>query len=130
MFDPFARLSLALSGLASLDPAATARHLATLQAAPEGAGLAAALQHFEGLLAEGRDPDAAVSAILAGDAAEAAAVKAATLLWFIGRTSPAAAQGVEEDYFGALMWEAVGAHPPGASDAYYGHWRFPPDVGV
>ena len=36
----------------------------------------------------------------------------------------------QEDYFDALMWSVIGAHPPGLSDGYYGHWRYPPDVGA
>jgi hypothetical protein len=101
----------------------------TLQAAPEAAGLKASLARFSALCVEGQDPEAAVAEILAGDAAEAAAIKAATLVWFIGRTALGAPLTAQEDYFGALMWEAVGAHPPGLSDAYYGHWRYPADVG-
>jgi hypothetical protein len=30
-------------------------------------------------------------------------------------------------YFSALMWSAMHAHPPGLSGGYFGHWKYPPD---
>jgi hypothetical protein len=30
-------------------------------------------------------------------------------------------------YFGALLWPVIGAHPPGLSGGYFGHWRYLPD---
>ena len=32
-----------------------------------------------------------------------------------------------EAYFGATLWRLCGAHPPGYSDGYFGHWKYPPD---
>jgi hypothetical protein len=32
-----------------------------------------------------------------------------------------------EDYFEAVLWRVVQAHPPGLSGGYFGHWRYPPE---
>jgi hypothetical protein len=32
-----------------------------------------------------------------------------------------------EEYFGALIWPVIGAHPPGLSGGYFGYWRYPPE---
>jgi hypothetical protein len=35
--------------------------------------------------------------------------------------------GSEQAYFGGLVWRVIGAHPPGLSGGYFGHWRYRPD---
>ena len=35
--------------------------------------------------------------------------------------------GTEEEYFSGLAWSAMGAHVPGLSGGYFGHWRYRPD---
>ena len=35
--------------------------------------------------------------------------------------------GNEQAYFGGLVWGILGAHPPGLSGGYFGHWRYRPD---
>jgi Membrane bound FAD containing D-sorbitol dehydrogenase len=35
--------------------------------------------------------------------------------------------GSEQAYFGGLVWRILGAHPPGLSGGYFGHWRYRPD---
>jgi hypothetical protein len=33
-----------------------------------------------------------------------------------------------DQYYRALVWEAIGAHPPTLSNGYYGHWKYPPEM--
>ena len=35
--------------------------------------------------------------------------------------------GTQEEYFSGLAWSIVGAHVPGLSGGYFGHWRYRPD---
>lgn len=38
--------------------------------------------------------------------------------------------GSQDGHFEAPMWSAVGPHPPGLSDGYFGHLRCPRDFGL
>jgi hypothetical protein len=31
------------------------------------------------------------------------------------------------DYFEAVLWRVIQAHPPALSGAYFGHWHYPPE---
>ena len=31
------------------------------------------------------------------------------------------------DYYGALLWKAIRAHPPGLSGGYHGYWKYEPE---
>ena len=33
-----------------------------------------------------------------------------------------------DQYYRALVWDAIGAHPPTLSNGYYGHWKYPPEM--
>jgi hypothetical protein len=135
----FARLSLTLTAAPVLAPTATRRYLQMLRAAAGAQKIATVLQRFSELEQSDQDLVAAVKHRLVDDAALGPLVKNMILLWFTGHLPPAApaAAGAPpaptlaspDDYFDALMWSAVGAHPPGMSDAYFGHWRYPPDEG-
>jgi hypothetical protein len=35
--------------------------------------------------------------------------------------------GTQEEYFSGLGWQLIGAHVPGLSGGYFGHWRYRPD---
>jgi hypothetical protein len=35
--------------------------------------------------------------------------------------------GSQEEYFSGLAWQIIGAHVPGLSGGYFGHWRYRPD---
>jgi hypothetical protein len=32
-----------------------------------------------------------------------------------------------DDYFEAVLWRVILAHPPGLSGGYFGHWHYPPE---
>ena len=60
------------------------------------------------------------------------------LLWYtstvpdnLGMEPPASSlnfrYGTPEEYFSGLAWKIIGAHPPGLSGGYFGHWRYRPD---
>jgi hypothetical protein len=35
--------------------------------------------------------------------------------------------GTQEEYFSGLAWSILGAHVPGLSGGYFGHWRYRPE---
>lgn len=94
------------------------------------AGAAAFLQACQAALSTA-DPERSIKATMAGDAAMAAGGKELVHLWFVGAPGPADGKDqdylTEETYFGALLWPVIGAHPPGLSGGYFGHWRYLPD---
>jgi hypothetical protein len=60
------------------------------------------------------------------------------LLWFTATmqdnmgiqpppASPNFRYGTQEEYFSGLAWKIIGAHPPGLSGGYFGHWRYRPE---
>jgi hypothetical protein len=68
---------------------------------------------------------------MAADPAIDASGKELVHLWFVGAPGPVGAKDQDylspATYFGALLWTAIGAHPPGLSGGYFGHWRYLPD---
>lgn len=67
-------------------------------------------------------------------------VRRIAILWFVGAlpkpdwaTTSQLERALDYDgndprpHFGALMWPAMGAHPPGLSGGYFGYWRYPPE---
>jgi hypothetical protein len=78
------------------------------------------------------DPPASLVATMSSDPTVAAAVQQLAHLWFAGAPLPINDKPQSfvspEAYFGGLLWRAVGAHPPGLSGGYFGHWRYPPDA--
>jgi hypothetical protein len=93
-------------------------------------GAAGFLQECQTALASA-DPMQSIKAAMAADPAIAASAKELVHLWFVGAPGPVAnkdqAYLTAETYFGALLWPAIGAHPPGLSGGYFGHWRYLPD---
>ena len=129
----FRELSVVLTGEAEVSPTTADRHLATLSQRLGETEIGEVLERFDALKAQGGDLSAAVGDQIIANASLGPAAKAIVLLWFAGvpDLSPGApGPASEADYFEALMWTALGAHPPGCSDGYYGHWRYPPDTGV
>lgn len=64
--------------------------------------------------------------------------KGIAFLWFTSEfieweslstvTLPAKRQpGNEEEYYSALLWKTIRAHPPGLTGGYYGHWKYEPE---
>ncbi|MRI55311.1 hypothetical protein D8770_15260 [Methylobacterium sp. DB1607] len=128
----FLTISRLVTGVDDLDPvlAETYRRLMTSTAAADGEF--AALRSAAAAAANATEPEAALKAALADNRAAAAAAQRLAYLWYAGRLPPEggvdAAFPSAEAYFGGLLWRVVGAHPPGLSGGYTGHWRYAPDV--
>jgi hypothetical protein len=82
------------------------------------------------------DPMQSIKAAMAAEPTTVgAAGKELVHLWFVGAPGPVPGPTglndqpylTAETYFGALLWPVIGAHPPGLSGGYFGHWRYLPD---
>ena len=125
----FVRLSTTLTGQEGLP-----EDLATVyfdQAKQTLAGkLTALLERFDKLLRDGKDPSVAVRDDILPDAQWGPPARMILSLWYIGGTKNAAGDWEvvsAERYYRALIWDAIGAHPPTLSNGYYGHWKYPPE---
>jgi len=124
----FLALSLVLTGEAALDRSLAASHLERLRQHPLGGALGPLLARFRELDDAGGDLVVAVRDRVMGDSALAPLAKVVTFLWFAGgfaTNDGHVAISSAEQYFGARVWDAVGAHPPGLSNGYFGHWKYP-----
>jgi hypothetical protein len=129
----FGELSSVLTGEAAVAVPTAERHLKTLREAVGAGQIDAVLRRFGELKDQGGDIVEAVRKGLVNDASLGLLVRKIILLWYTGSIDTGQGPptlGSQDDYFEALMWSAVGAHPPGLSDGYFGHWRYPADVGV
>ena len=129
----FGELSSVLTGEAVLAPLTVERHLKTLRDTVGAGQIDAILWRFGELKDQGGEIVQAVRDGLVNDASLGPLVRKIILLWYTGLIDTGQGPptlGSQDDYFEALMWSAVGAHPPGLSDGYFGHWRYPADVGV
>jgi hypothetical protein len=96
-----------------------------------GDRLEALLQKFDDLIKAGKDPDSAIREDILPDAEVGPAAKVVLLLWYIGGIQNPAGDwemASADQYYRALVWEAIGAHPPTLSNGYYGHWKYPPEM--
>ena len=93
------------------------------------AKLDALLTHFDDLVTNGRDPVAAVREAILPDKEDGPSAKLILLLWYTGGIQIGKDWDVQsaDRYYRALVWEAVGAHPPTLSNGYFGHWKYPPE---
>lgn len=128
----FSELSCILTGESAVAARSAQRHLKTLQFALGADEMNQILQVFRKLKAGHGDIVQAVKDKLVDDTALGPVVKKIIILWFTGQVTTSAgtpAPATQDDFFEALMWSAAGSHPPALSDGYFGHWRYPPDVG-
>jgi hypothetical protein len=126
----FLRLSKVLVGEENLPDDLVATHFEQANTALQDS-LSALLERFDELLREGKDPTLAVRENIWPDARLGSAAEAILSLWFIGgiRNADGDWDVVSADrYYRALVWDAIGAHPPTLSNGYYGHWKYPPEL--
>jgi hypothetical protein len=93
-----------------------------------GSQFAALLARFEFLIKTGRNPVDIVRDDILPDTNLGPTAKTILLLWYTGGIKNAAGDWEmqsSDQYYRALVWEAIGAHPPTLSNAYYGHWKYP-----
>jgi hypothetical protein len=130
----FLRLSQVLTGKSELDPVLSRAYLDRLKRQPTAAAVADLLARFAEIQAAHGDVVAAVRDRIFGDSALAGVAKTTLLLWYTGGIHIPGASGKwemesAEQFFGALVWEVIGAHAPGASTGFFGHWRYEPECG-
>lgn len=125
--ESFVRLSCALVGEDPLPEDLAAVYFEQARSALAGQ-LPALLARFAALLRDGIDAVTAVRQHLLPDARWGPTTKIIMALWFNGGVKNAAGDWVPKSadcYYRALVWDAIGAHPPTLSNGYFGHWKYP-----
>ena len=126
----FERFSVALTGEKKL-PEDLAKAYFDRAKAQLKDQLEALLARFDQLVKGGKDPAMAIREDILTDPKLGPAAKVVLLLWYLGGIQNAAGdwEMVSADqYYRALVWDAIGAHPPTLSNGYYGHWKYPPEM--
>lgn len=132
MFDDFLALSRILTGVQNLDAALGRQYLDRLTSTPFESVLRQILERFRGLKDDDTRVDEVKRQILANDTFRPAVCQI-ILLWYTSGmqdncTTPLVMRyGSQEEYFSGLAWRIMGAHVPGVSGGYFGHWRYGPD---
>jgi hypothetical protein len=132
MLDDFIALSSALTGERAL-----ARNLAesylqrVLAIEPHGQHLVELLKIFTDIQSGGGNLNEQIEKKIMQDAKVSPLARQIIFLWYTSALpsddGKVWAFGSPEQYFSALMWNTVRAHPPGLSGGYFGHWKYPPD---
>jgi hypothetical protein len=135
-FHDFLALSRILTGVGDLDVDLGRQYLDRLNSSPFGPLLTQILRIYQGLR-NGPDVVEQVKKQIVGNDSLRPTVCQIILLWYtstvqdnLGMNPPASPVmrfGTQEEYFSGLAWSIIGAHPPGLSGGYFGHWRYHPD---
>jgi len=135
-FDDFLALSRILTGVGNLDVDLGRQYLDRLNSSPFNPLLTQILRIYQGLR-NGVDVAEQVKKQIVGNDSLRPTVCQIILLWYtsavqdnLGMNPPASPVmrfGTQEEYFSGLAWSIIGAHPPGLSGGYFGHWRYRPD---
>ena len=132
MLNEFLALSRILTGVDNLDAELGRRYLDRLTSTPFEPFLRQILERFRGLRDDQTRADRVKEQILADDALRPTVCQI-ILLWYTSAmqdnlgTPVMMRYGTQEEYFSGLVWPVVGAHVPGLSGGYFGHWRYRPD---
>lgn len=132
MLEDFLALSRILTGVESLDPELGRQYLDRLTSTPFEPILRQVIELFHGLKKDKTLPDKVKSQIVGNDTLRPAICQI-ILLWYTSAmqdnpdTPTVFRYGTQEEYFSGLAWSIVGAHVPGLSGGYFGHWRYRPD---
>ena len=132
MLNEFLALSRILTGVDNLDAELGLRYLDRLTSTPFEPFLRQILERFRGLKDDQTRADRVKEQILADDALRPTVCQI-ILLWYTSAmqdnlgTPVMMRYGTQEEYFSGLVWPVVGAHVPGLSGGYFGHWRYRPD---
>ena len=127
----FLRLSCVLTGKDTLDAELSAAYYERTREKLT-TKLDALFDRFNQAIAKGMDPVRVVAQILP-DPTDGSSAKLILLLWYTGAILTADGDWEirsADQYYRALIWEAIGAHPPTLSNGYYGHWKYPPEYEV
>jgi hypothetical protein len=126
-FETFLRLSEALTAETTLAVDLADAYFKRA-GADLGAGFSALLDRFAAATAGGANPVDVIRTQILPDEKLGPAARTVLLLWYIGGIQNAAGDWEmqsADQYYRALVWEAVGAHPPTLSNGYFGHWKYP-----
>jgi hypothetical protein len=132
MLEEFLALSQVLTGVAPLDAVLGARYLDRLMSSPWSAPVRQILDRCRGLT-PGAGLAAQVQQKIIDDDSLRPAVCQIVLLWYTSalrdNSDPVIAlrYGDPYEYFSGLAWRIIGAHPPGLSGGYFGHWHYRPE---
>lgn len=132
MLKDFLALSRILTGVEILDAELGRQYLDRLTSTPFEPFLRQILERFRGLGDDGTLADQVKRQIL-GDDTLRPAVCQIILLWYTSAmqdnlgTPGVMRYGTQEGYFSGLGWSIIGAHVPGLSGGYFGHWRYRPE---
>lgn len=132
MSDDFLALSRILTGVENLDAELGRLYLDRLTKSPLEPFVRQILERFRGLKSDETIAQQVKEQIL-GDDMLRPAVGQIVLLWYTSAmrdnqgTPIALRYGSQEEYFSGLAWPIIGAHVPGLSGGYFGHWRYRPD---
>jgi Membrane bound FAD containing D-sorbitol dehydrogenase len=131
--EDFLALSRILTGVENLDAELGRLYLDRLTSTPFGPSLRQILDRFRGLGADATLAGRVKREILADDGLRPT-VGQIILLWYTSAmwdsltSVPIALRyGTQEEYFSGLAWQIMGAHVPGLSGGYFGHWRYRPE---
>ncbi len=128
--EEFIDLSEVLTGVSPLDAELARAHLERLLTTPASPQLRQCLETFRGIRASAEGVVEAVQARILDDPALNPVAAQIIALWYTGALPEGSGLWRYESadqYFSGLVWSIIGAHPPGLSGGYFGHWRYPPE---
>jgi hypothetical protein len=137
MLDDFMALSRVLTGVNELDDDLGRQYLNRLSSGTFQPALRKALDQFRKLRKGATLAQQVKDKIVAADDLRGIACQI-VLLWYTSLVqdnldlqnppaSPSFSYGTQRQYFSGLAWRVIGAHPPGLSGGYFGHWRYRPE---
>ena len=138
MLEDFLALSRIFTGVAGLNEELGRQYLDRLISSPYQPIMRQILETFRGIGKDSPLIDQVKRQILGNDEFRPTVCQI-ILLWYtsamwdnpstpIDPTAPINLRyGNQEEYFSGLAWQIIGAHVPGLSGGYFGHWRYRPD---
>jgi hypothetical protein len=136
VFDDFLALSRILTGVDNLDANLGRQYLDRLNSSPFNPFVHQLLDRFQSLRDKPDVVDQVKKQIVAEDSLRPTVCQI-ILLWYTSTVQdnlglqptavPMMRFGTQEEYFSGLAWTIIGAHPPGLSGGYFGHWRYRPE---
>jgi hypothetical protein len=132
MLEDFLALSSILTGVGALDAELGGQYLNRLMSSPWSTLVRQILDQFRAFT-PGVGLAGQVQQQIVNDDTLRPAVCQIVLLWYTSalrdNLNPAIAlrYGSQQGYFSGLAWRIIGAHPPGLSGGYFGHWHYRPE---
>jgi hypothetical protein len=132
MLEDFLALSRILTGVENLDANVGRQYMDRLSSTPFDPSLRQIFEIFRGLKKDKTLAEKVHSKILGNDTLRPAICQI-VLLWYTSamqdnmKNPGVMRYGTQEEYFSGLAWSILGAHVPGLSGGYFGHWRYRPE---